>query len=120
MSETQFDLVVSGSGPGGYVAAIRSAPLGFVLASVDKYRALKPDLVSMDVVMPIKSGIEATKAIIAEFPDAAVVMCSALGQESMVMEAIEAGALDFVVKPPRADEVLAVARKVLGENQPEN
>jgi two-component system chemotaxis response regulator CheY len=65
--------------------------------------------------MPFKSGIEATREIVAMTPAAVVVMCSALGQESLVMEAIEAGATDFIVKPFKEDEVLAVVRKVLAE-----
>jgi two-component system chemotaxis response regulator CheY len=85
------------------------------LEAVEKYKELKPDLVTMDIVMPFKSGIEATREILAATPEAVVVMCSALGQESLVMEAIEAGATDFIVKPFKEDEVLAVVRKVLGE-----
>ena len=85
------------------------------LEAVEKFRELKPDLVTMDIVMPFKSGIEATREIVAAAPDAIVVMCSALGQESLVMEAIEAGATDFIVKPFKEDEVLAIVRKVLGD-----
>jgi two-component system chemotaxis response regulator CheY len=85
------------------------------LEAVEKYRELKPDLVTMDIVMPFKSGIEATREIIAGHPDAVVVMCSALGQESLVMEAIEAGATDFIVKPFKEEEVLGVVHKVLGD-----
>ena len=85
------------------------------LEAVEKYRELHPDLVTMDIVMPFKSGIEATREIVALHPDAIVVMCSALGQESLVMEAIEAGATDFIVKPFKEDEVLAIVRKVMGE-----
>lgn len=85
------------------------------LEAVEKYRELKPDLITMDIVMPFKSGIEATREIVAGDPRAIVVMCSALGQESLVMEAIEAGATDFIVKPFKEDEVLAIVRKVLGD-----
>ena len=80
--------------------------------AVDKYKELKPDLVTMDIVMPFKSGIEATKEILAFDDKATIIMCSALGQESLVMEAIEAGAADFIVKPFKADDVLAVVNKV--------
>jgi two-component system chemotaxis response regulator CheY len=66
-------------------------------------------------VMPYKSGIDATREIVQLDPNAVVVMCSALGQESLVMEAIEAGATDFIVKPFRGEDVLAVVKKVLGE-----
>ena len=85
------------------------------LEAVEKYKELKPDLTTMDIVMPFKSGIEATREIIKYDANAVVIMCSALGQESLVMEAIEAGASDFIVKPFRAEDVLAVVKKVLGE-----
>jgi two-component system chemotaxis response regulator CheY len=85
------------------------------LEAVDKYRELRPDITTMDIVMPFKSGIEATRDIVKSDPQAVIVMCSALGQESLVMEAIEAGASDFVVKPFKPEEVLAVVKKVLGE-----
>ena len=83
--------------------------------AVEKYKELKPDLVTMDIVMPYKSGIDATREIVQLDPNAVVIMCSALGQESLVMEAIEAGATDFIVKPFRGEDVLAVVKKVLGE-----
>ncbi|HLL53856.1 MAG TPA: response regulator [Myxococcaceae bacterium] len=85
------------------------------LEAVEKYKELKPDLTTMDIVMPFKSGIEATREIIKQDSGAVIIMCSALGQESLVMEAIEAGASDFIVKPFRAEDVLAVVKKVLGE-----
>jgi two-component system, chemotaxis family, chemotaxis protein CheY len=82
--------------------------------AIDKYQQLKPDLTTMDIVMPFKSGIEATREIVKQDRNAVIVMCSALGQESLVMEAIEAGASDFIVKPFRSEDVLAVVKKVLG------
>lgn len=82
--------------------------------AVEKWKELTPDLTTMDIVMPFKSGIEATKEILALKNDAVVVMCSALGQESLVMEAIEAGAADFVVKPFKPEDVQRVVGKVLG------
>src|SRR5512135_643718 len=85
------------------------------LEAVEKFKQLKPDLTTMDIVMPFKSGIEATREIVKADPDAVVVMCSALGQESLVMEAIEAGASDFIVKPFKAEDVLTVVKKVLGD-----
>ena len=85
------------------------------LEAVDKYRDLSPDLTTMDIVMPFKSGIEATREIVGTIRAAVVVMCSALGQEALVMEAIEAGASDFIVKPFKAEDVLSVVKKVLGE-----
>jgi two-component system chemotaxis response regulator CheY len=84
------------------------------LEAVEKYKDLKPDLTTMDIVMPFKSGIEATREIVKFDGSALIVMCSALGQESLVMEAIEAGASDFIVKPFKAEDVLAVVKKVLG------
>src|SRR5712692_5709247 len=63
--------------------------------AVEKFKELRPDLVTMDIVMPFKSGIEATRDISKDHPDAVIIMCSALGQESLAMEAIEAGATDF-------------------------
>jgi two-component system chemotaxis response regulator CheY len=79
---------------------------------VEKFRKLHPDLVMMDIVMPKRSGIDAVKAIKADDPGARVVMCSALGQEALVTEAIQAGAKDFIVKPFKPDAVLATLRKV--------
>jgi two-component system chemotaxis response regulator CheY len=85
------------------------------LEAVEKYKEFRPDLTTMDIVMPFKSGIEATREIVKLDPKAVIVMCSALGQESLVMEAIEAGASDFVVKPFKSEDVLAVVKKVLGD-----
>ena len=82
--------------------------------AVERWRELRPDVTTMDIVMPFRSGIEATREIVGSEPGAVIVMCSALGQESLVMEAIEAGASDFIVKPFRPEEVLGVVRKVLG------
>ncbi len=81
--------------------------------AVEKYREIKPDLVTMDIVMPLKSGIEAVKEIMAIDSDARIIMCSALGQETLIMEAIEAGARDFIVKPFKAEKVLEVAKRVV-------
>ena len=80
--------------------------------AVDTFQKVQPDLVTMDVVMPKRSGIDAVKEIVARAPDARIVMCSALGQESLVMEALQAGALDFIVKPFKPDAVLSTLRKV--------
>lgn len=79
-----------------------------------QYAAEKPDLVIMDITMPNKTGIEALKDIKASDPAAKVVMCSAMGQESMVVEAIKLGALDFIVKPFKPDRILATVQKVIG------
>ena len=78
--------------------------------AIERFRQLSPDLVTMDIVMPHKNGIEATREICTLKPGAVVVMCSAMGQESLVMEAINAGAKDFITKPFRSDEVLKIVR----------
>jgi len=80
---------------------------------VDKFRKLHPDVVMMDIVMPKRSGIDAVKAIRADAPSARIVMCSALGQEALVTEAIQAGARDFIVKPFKPEAVLTTLRKVV-------
>ena len=79
---------------------------------VEKFKKLHPDVVMMDIVMPKRSGIDAVKAIKAEDASARVVMCSALGQEALVTEAMQAGARDFIVKPFKPDAVLATLAKV--------
>ena len=82
--------------------------------ALDLYRELKPDLVTMDIVMPKKSGIEALQEIMASDPDACVVMVSALGQDSLILEAVEAGAKDFIVKPFKQGNVLEIVRRITG------
>jgi two-component system chemotaxis response regulator CheY len=82
--------------------------------AVEKYRELRPDLVTMDIVMPLKSGIEALQEICREDPSACIVMCSALGQESLVIEAVRGGARDFIVKPFKEQRVLEVVHRVTG------
>jgi len=81
--------------------------------AVDEYKRLHPDVVTMDIVMPRKSGIDAVRGIVALDPGACVVMCSALGQETLVTEAIQAGAKDFIVKPFKPDAVIETLKKVL-------
>lgn len=78
------------------------------------YRELQPDLVTLDITMPEMSGIEAVKEIKKEFPKAVVVMCSAMGQQKMVVEAIESGAKDFIVKPFDESRVIESVKRVLG------
>ncbi|WP_010167672.1 response regulator [Candidatus Epulonipiscium viviparus] len=82
--------------------------------AVAKYKELKPDLVLMDITMPEMDGIQAVKAIKAADAGAKVIMCSAMGQQAMVIEAIQAGAKDFIVKPFQADRILEAVKKVLG------
>lgn len=82
--------------------------------AVEKYNELKPDLVLMDITMPEMDGIQALKNIKAADPAAMVIMCSAMGQQAMVIESIQAGAKDFIVKPFQADRVLEAVKKVVG------
>jgi two-component system chemotaxis response regulator CheY len=82
--------------------------------AVEKYHALKPDLVTMDIVMPDMGGIEAVREICKTDPDAKILMCSAMGQQALVVEAIQAGAKDFVVKPFQPSRVLEAVQRVLG------
>ena len=82
--------------------------------AVDRYRELKPDLVTMDIVMPDMGGIDAVKEIVKIDPEAKVLMCSAMGQQALVIEAIQAGARDFVVKPFQPSRVLEAVQRVLG------
>jgi two-component system chemotaxis response regulator CheY len=82
--------------------------------AIEQYKALKPELVTMDIVMPDMSGIEAVRAICKEFPNAKILMCSAMGQQGLVVDAIQAGAKDFVVKPFQPSRVLEAVQRVLG------
>ncbi len=94
----------------GYTNILEAAD-GAIACEV--YAAEKPDLVIMDITMPNKTGIDALKDIKAGDPMAKVVMCSAMGQEAMVVEAIKLGALDFIVKPFKPDRILQTVKKVL-------
>jgi two-component system chemotaxis response regulator CheY len=80
---------------------------------VELYRTLKPDLVTMDIVMPEMGGIDAVREIMRIDPEARILMCSAMGQQALVVDAIEAGARDFIVKPFQPGRVLEAARRVL-------
>ena len=82
--------------------------------AVAKFDELAPDLVVMDITMPNMDGLEALKAIRAKDGSANVVMCSAMGQESMVMDAVRSGAKDFIVKPFKPDRVLKTVTSILG------
>ena len=82
--------------------------------AVQRFQELRPDVMTLDITMPEKDGLAALKEIIAVDPGAKVVMCSALGQESKVLESIKLGAKDFVVKPFQADRVLSAIDKALG------
>lgn len=83
------------------------------IEALEKYEELKPDLVTMDIVMPHLDGIETTRSIIKIDPKARIVMCTAVGQQAKVLEAIKAGARGYIVKPFQADKVLEEIEKVL-------
>lgn len=82
--------------------------------AIEKYKELTPDLVIMDITMPEVDGIQAVKEIKKIDPNAKIVMCSAMGQQAMVIESIQAGARDFIVKPFQADRVIEAVKKVIG------
>jgi two-component system chemotaxis response regulator CheY len=82
--------------------------------AVEKYQELRPDLTTMDITMPEMDGISAVKQIKKIDPNAKVIMCSAMGQQAMVIEAIQSGARDFIVKPFQPDRVLEAIRKAVG------
>lgn len=82
--------------------------------AVEKYQELKPDLTTMDITMPEMDGITAVKEIKKVDAGAKIIMCSAMGQQAMVIEAIQSGARDFIVKPFQADRVLEAVRKAVG------
>ena len=84
------------------------------IKAVELYKKERPDVVTMDITMPDMDGIQAVKEIKAMDPSAKIVMCSAMGQQTMVMDAIKAGAKDFIVKPFQSDRVLEAIKKVLG------
>ena len=83
------------------------------IQAIEKYKETMPDLVTMDITMPEMDGITALKEIKSMNPSAKVIMCSAMGQQSMVIDAIQAGARDFIVKPFQADRVLEAINKTL-------
>lgn len=82
--------------------------------AVEKFTEINPDLVIMDITMPNMDGLEALKAMRAKNGAANIVMCSAMGQEAMVVEAIKLGAMDFIVKPFKPDRILQTVQKILG------
>ena len=82
------------------------------LEAVRKYAELKPGLVTMDIVMPELDGITATREILKQDPNATIIMCSALGQEALVIESIAAGAKDFIVKPFTPEKVIRVVESL--------
>ena len=82
--------------------------------AVDKYKEASPDLTLLDITMPEMDGIQALKKIKATDPNAAIIMCSAMGQQAMVIESIQSGAKDFIVKPFQPDRVLEAVKKAIG------
>ncbi|MDF2962675.1 MAG: response regulator [Paenibacillus sp.] len=82
--------------------------------AIEKFKELRPDLITMDITMPEMDGIAALKEIKKLDPNAKVIMCSAMGQQAMVIDAIQAGAKDFIVKPFQADRVIEAIKKTLG------
>lgn len=83
------------------------------LEAVEMYKKLSPDIVTMDITMPVMDGLEAIRAIKAYDPDSKIIVCSAMGQQKMIIEAIEAGAKDFIVKPFKEERVLAAVKKFI-------
>lgn len=81
--------------------------------AIEKYRTFRPDLVTMDITMPVMEGVEALKEIRAIDPGAKVVMCSAIGQRQFVLDAIQSGAKDFIVKPFQSSRVLEAVNKAI-------
>ena len=84
------------------------------LKAVEKYKEVSPDLVLMDITMPEMDGIQALREIKKVDAGAKVIMCSAMGQQAMVIESIQAGAKDFIVKPFQAERVIEAVKKVVG------
>ncbi len=83
------------------------------LEAVEKYKSLHPDLVLLDITMPNMNGLEAMRKIFAFDPHARVIMCSALGQQNLIVEAIKAGVKDFIVKPFKPERILSAIEKAL-------
>jgi len=84
--------------------------------AIELYRELQPDLVTMDVTMPVMTGIAAVKRIVPEFPNAKIVMITALGQQKLIVEALESGAKDFITKPFEPERLRAIADQLVGQN----
>jgi two-component system chemotaxis response regulator CheY len=82
--------------------------------AVAQYEAESPDLVLLDITMPVKDGLSALQEIREKDPNANVVMCSAMGQENLVIEAIKLGALDFIVKPFKPERLLQTVKNIIG------
>lgn len=83
--------------------------------AIEKYKKLQPELVIMDIIMPEIDGIQAVKEIKKMDPNAKIIMCSAVGQQTMVNEAMQAGARDFVIKPFKAERIIEAVRRALND-----
>jgi two-component system chemotaxis response regulator CheY len=81
--------------------------------ALEEYRALKPDMVTMDITMPDMDGVEATRRIVREFPEAIIIMVTSHGQEKMVLDALDAGAQGYVLKPVRPEKLAEMIAKVM-------
>ncbi len=80
--------------------------------AIERYKELKPDIVTLDITMPELDGLSAAKEIIKYDPDAKIIMCSAMGQQGMVVDAIKAGAKDFIIKPFQGERVIEALKKI--------
>ncbi|GEK34614.1 response regulator [Kurthia sibirica] len=80
--------------------------------AIEQYRKLQPDLVTMDITMPVLSGLDATKAIVEEFPQARIIVITALGQQKLVIKALENGAKDFLTKPFDREQFISTLRQI--------
>jgi len=87
------------------------------IEAVELFKELHPDICTMDIVMPRRSGIDAVRAVVELDPGARIVMCSALGQEALVTEAMQAGAKDFIVKPFKPDSVISTLKRVIEKEE---
>ncbi len=85
------------------------------LKAIERYNETKPDLVLMDITMPEMDGLQALKKIKGADGSAKIIMCSAMGQQAMVIDSIQSGAKDFIVKPFQAERVLEAVKKAIGE-----
>jgi two-component system chemotaxis response regulator CheY len=112
MREMLRDILVEG----GYEIV---AEAGDGVEAVERFKEHSPDLVTLDIVMPRRNGLEGLRGILEVNPAACVVMCSALGQEALVEEALGAGARDFVVKPFKPEEVRSVIERALNKSSEE-
>ena len=95
---------------GGYEVVAEAADGDEALT---RFREHRPDVITLDIVMPGKSGLDVLREITALDSSACIVMCSALGQEALVMEALEAGAKDYIIKPFKPDQVLGALKEAL-------